>query len=796
MKLSHLFTLIALCAMPAWLGAKEPDGYYDTCKGKKGAALLNALEAVVGNPDVLSYKGLWGAFETTDVGSDGKLIDMYSTVKWNPGKEQCGNYSVLGDCYNREHSFPKSWFDDKSPMYSDLYHLYPTDGKVNGQRSNYPFGECSGGTYIASNSRGKALGRLGASTFAGYSGTVFEPDDQYKGDFARTYFYMAAAYNSKISSWSSPMLAGNSYPAYTTWAVNLLLKWHREDPVDDKELKRNDAVSSYQHNRNPFIDHPELAEHIWGNAQSEGWNAADTYGSILTPADGTSIDLGYLSTGHSRKSTLTVRTDGATQPVSVAISGSGLSVTPSTLTATAANAGATVTITATAATAGPVSGTLTITSATHTSHVAVKATAIDGIGLRASRVTAESIEVEWVNVHDADELYELYVTTAGVDVDGFPEVVDASDEGYTIGGLEPSTTYAISLNTPDGKEGPLSVTTSKAVASISVIASGSLDMESGVGEATEPLELTVESRYVDGNIAVSVGAPFEVSTDKASWSRAVELLPEEDRFYLRAAAAEAGDYKAQLHVSGDGAEWEEEVTLSVSDAPYFLETFEVDDAVAGKAGPYKSNVTVQGVAGSWTLTDAGFEAKTGVHYQGERSMRFGKDSTSALTLAEDLTRGAGTVSFYAANWSDNEGRAVIHVESSTDGGRTWTDHGSVTLTSTGYELFKTDVKKASPVRFRLRQSSGARFNVDDISVSPYSSAAVATLAADDAGWDAYCRDGQLVIESSNAALPLSVYSVDAKTLWSGSAARTVTLTLPAGVYIVASDTHARRVLVK
>ena len=134
---------------------------------------------------------------------------MYSTKRWVYGKEQCGNYTSIGSCYNREHSFPKSWFDDQYPMYSDLFHLYPTDGAVNGQRSNYPFGECENGSYVASSGSVKPLGRKGSSTFAGYSGIVFEPDDQLKGDFARSYFYMAACYNDINSSWHSDMLAGN-----------------------------------------------------------------------------------------------------------------------------------------------------------------------------------------------------------------------------------------------------------------------------------------------------------------------------------------------------------------------------------------------------------------------------------------------------------------------------------------------------------------------------------------------------------------------------------------------------------
>lgn len=155
-------------------------------------------------------------------------------------------------------------------MVSDAFHIYPTDGKVNGQRSSFPYGECASGTTLPSCNGVDALGKLGKSTFPGYSGTVFEPVDEYKGDFARTYFYMAACYNDKIASWSSPMLAGNSYPCYTTWAVNLLLKWNEQDPVSQKEIDRNNAVYKHQNNRNPFIDHPELAEYIWGDKQNIG----------------------------------------------------------------------------------------------------------------------------------------------------------------------------------------------------------------------------------------------------------------------------------------------------------------------------------------------------------------------------------------------------------------------------------------------------------------------------------------------------------------------------------------------
>lgn len=264
-------TLLLLTSF-AQMQAEAPSGYYDRAEGLNKGALLEALESIVGEHTNVGYDGVWEVFKESDVREDGTIWDMYSTSRYTPGKDQNhGQASSVGDNYNREHSMPKSWFNDAQPMYSDAFHLYPTDSKVNGQRGNYPFGECANGTKLPSANGVDALGRLGRSTFSEYSGTVFEPDDQYKGDFARTYFYMAAAYNSLIDDWHSDQLAGNSYPAFSDWSVEMLMKWHRQDPVSKKETDRNEVIYRWQHNRNPFIDHPELAEYIWGDKKDEGW---------------------------------------------------------------------------------------------------------------------------------------------------------------------------------------------------------------------------------------------------------------------------------------------------------------------------------------------------------------------------------------------------------------------------------------------------------------------------------------------------------------------------------------------
>ena len=246
--------------------AQIPSGYYDAASGQNAEALQTALHNIIKNHTVRSYDQLWTDFQSTDKKANGKVWDMYSDV---PGgtpayeytfiADECGNYSGEGSCYNREHSMPGSWFNNATPMYTDLFHLVPTDGYVNNRRGNYPFGEVGSASWTSTNGS-----KVGTSNYPGYSGIVFEPIDAYKGDFARNYFYMATRYKNVVSGWTSAMLDDNDYPVFTEWALSMLMEWHTNDPVNQKEIDRNNAVYAIQHNRNPFIDHPEYVGLIWG----------------------------------------------------------------------------------------------------------------------------------------------------------------------------------------------------------------------------------------------------------------------------------------------------------------------------------------------------------------------------------------------------------------------------------------------------------------------------------------------------------------------------------------------------
>ena len=275
------------------LMAQIPNGYYNNANGKIGDELKVALHDIIKGHHVVSYNGLLNAFAYTDCKPNGKIWDIYSNIEYSLNTGLCGEYEQEGDCWNREHTWPQSWFNEQTTPRSDLFHVYPTDGFVNGQRSNYPYGEVNNPIYTSGNGS-----KLGPCVTSGYSGRVFEPIDEYKGDIARSYFYMSVRYYSEDSDWGTSGMTNKS--EINPWAMTMLLRWSDEDPVTDKEIARNNAVYGYQNNRNPFIDHPEYARMIW----DPNWQGGVSYnitcatglqhGSVSAPEtamEGTTVSI-------------------------------------------------------------------------------------------------------------------------------------------------------------------------------------------------------------------------------------------------------------------------------------------------------------------------------------------------------------------------------------------------------------------------------------------------------------------------------------------------------------------------
>lgn len=315
MKSQRLISTLCLAILAGNLWAQAPHDtgtYYQKAHGKSGRELKTAFYEIINTPAVIDYDSLWTAYKTSDAkpieGEDIPIIwDMYSAISHYPVNTTLhGNGTVEGEKgFQREHSLPKSWFNpqeksgsskptlnykDVWPMYSDLMHVIPAEGKVNNWRSNNPYGENEGEFHASAEN----FSKMGACTYPGYTGRCFEPNDEYKGDIARIYFYMVTAYEKKQPTWSSTvdgsgdhcgtwvsdmfdLESDDPYQPFAPWAFQMLMEWAKKDPVSQKEIDRNEAVWKIQGNRNPFVDYPNLEDYIWGDKQ----DVAFDYGGEL-----------------------------------------------------------------------------------------------------------------------------------------------------------------------------------------------------------------------------------------------------------------------------------------------------------------------------------------------------------------------------------------------------------------------------------------------------------------------------------------------------------------------------------
>nr|MBD5376812.1 ribonuclease [Bacteroides sp.] len=327
-----ILAAITLITCAASLRAEAPAGYYAPLDGLSRPEELKTAVCKVINPHTTPaannystyYSDLSRMFRQTDVYPDdpGRWWEMYSNMVF-----RTPSFSGL----NREHSFPKSWWGGLTniPPYVDLNHLYPSEAVANQRKSNYPLGEVTTSEAVYFDNGvtkvGYAVGGQG-----GGAKYVFEPADEYKGDFARTYFYMVTCYQDlKWATNYMYMLQQNTYPTLKPWAYEMLLEWSRNDPVSQKEIDRNEVVYSLQNNRNPFIDMPGLEEYIWGDRKGETFHINSSQQppkgdpQLFSPVDGMALDFGQVAVGSSEVRRLLFLGEDLTGKVSVVVSRDG-----------------------------------------------------------------------------------------------------------------------------------------------------------------------------------------------------------------------------------------------------------------------------------------------------------------------------------------------------------------------------------------------------------------------------------------------------------------------------------------
>lgn len=272
-----------------WPG--EPDCPYEALEGLTSMELRESLHEEIKDHTVLTYKQIRGDQAKVDVRADGKIWDIYSASDFNLS-DNCDDEkdpTAEGVCYNREHILPVACWTinknrdeaEKEVMFTDLHHVVSTDGFVNAQRSAWVYDEVKSVTWT--NNLGSKLG-----TGKTWNETSFEPVDEYKGDIARVYFYMLTCYMDKDFTQGGKgyryFTYSNGVCDFKSQALALMLKWHRQDPVSEKEVARNTKVADLQGNMNPFVEQPALVEYIWGTMKGKPY---DCEGEVLPPDPGT-----------------------------------------------------------------------------------------------------------------------------------------------------------------------------------------------------------------------------------------------------------------------------------------------------------------------------------------------------------------------------------------------------------------------------------------------------------------------------------------------------------------------------
>ena len=259
-------TLLLIISSLFSLQAQAPSGYYNIAENKSDQALRSALHDII--DDHIDYPYTSGSTDTWDIlkvsdadpNNANNVILIYTRESVNGPQEYDG--------WNREHVWAKSRgdFGITRPLGTDVHNLRACNSVVNSTRSNYSFDYCE------SISCEQTYGNSYSS-----SSLVFEPRDEDKGDVARIIFYMDVRYEGDsgeedLEMTESILSTSSKLPLHGVRTT--LLEWHELDPVDDFERNRNNVIYSFQGNRNPFIDHPELVDFLWGDLQQELWNSS------------------------------------------------------------------------------------------------------------------------------------------------------------------------------------------------------------------------------------------------------------------------------------------------------------------------------------------------------------------------------------------------------------------------------------------------------------------------------------------------------------------------------------------
>lgn len=785
-------SLLLLVSLQLW-GQQVPQGYYSPAEGKKKAELKTALHYIIKDANVLGYGSgsgkTWSGFVKTDVDKNGYYVDMYS-----PNKVPANGTSA-GSGMNIEHSFAKSWWGGtKNQAYCDIQQLRPSNSGANSSKGSWPMAVVDGKkTYDNGVIKvGKSSSRPGGEI------SVWEPSDEYKGDFARIYMYMVTCYEDYSSKWmgnSVNQLENNTYPVFEPWTVQMLLEWCRQDPVSEWETQRNDKVYGIQGNRNPYVDYPELAEYVWGDKTDTGWFPGGTTDPVInSPKDQSTVEMGVISINKPLTSEIRVSARNLTENLIITLNGQGFDVNPKTVTKEEAAAGRNITVTYLSGKTGMVSGTLTLKSSSLTATVTLKAEAVDGIpALPAENILTTSFIARWTDLLGGMYNLNIFAADGTTPLSGYPVSVQASAGEYAVTELQPETDYYYQLSQGSILSNKVKVTTTAPTPLIALsVPDGDLDFVAAPGQNAGIKRVTVFAEYLKNNIDATIDKPFEISLDKENWSHSLTVGKEGETLYVRMPVSDVvqrNEGTLSLSVK-DLAEPEELDVTGVIEAPMaFFEDFEKGEKSGYGFGNMKSTMC------EWTFDDAGLFGQTNFdRFNGKQAVRLGKTAASYVCMNEDKAKGIGRLSFLAGR-SGSDGEGEIQPAYSTDGGITWTNVGNpVSITEAALKKYAFELNISAPARIKLLKTKGGRLNIDDVEMTDFTP--VSIRDEQETGLSVFLRNGSLVL-TSGSEQDVSVYGMDGTEVYRNRIPHGETIVkLPSGNYVVSGNRVNQKVTVR
>ena len=731
-KFTYLLLLLYILPFGAVRGG-QPIDYYRKAEGLRGTQLKAALHDIIQPDLVLDYGGgagkTWSGFWLTDQMENLQVRDRYSNVVryLNPDMSAVSNMNI-------EHIWANSWWGHlKNNAYCDLFNLYPADATANGRKSNNPIGIVDG-TVAYTN----GVTKVGKSSSyrADSLITAWEPANQWKGDFARTYFYMATCYSHMTSLWTTSegllTIDPNSPLLMRPWVYNLMLEWAEADPLDEIEQERCEAIYSIQGNRNPFVDYPELCQYIWGDRTDEQFYCDEEHGAeIFVPAAGEEIDFGLQPLSRPFCAKVQVRGRGLNDGASLAVADGHFILDKTTLSAGEITQGADIQVSVTPSNEGTYQTILLLEGSGYVQQTPLRVAFVDGIPAYPATdivcaVSSRRFNANWMN-YEPGATYTLDVYTK--DAEGQPNsfgTYTTTDTTYQVKNVLPSTTYYYKVSIiRDGQEtiGSNEVTVEMPdVSPVFSVSPDAIALTTTPGKPSAPTQVTVTAMAVPKYVTeVVTSSPFEVNADGEAWSQKLTLTGTSPVFFVRfGGAEEEGDYEGEVIVSTEGLDDKViSVSCSVDETKSFFEDFET----GSKGGYAAAEVTCS--AATWDMSNALLAGddnaldKKCVRMKGYVKTSGVITTPAYIMMTTDKANGCDSLWFYAGSYGSDTG-VKMTVSYSVDGGQTWEKVVS-SLSIGAMKRYGYKINKDGNIRLKFENDNTGdkRVNIDNIQMSDW-----------------------------------------------------------------------------